>query len=488
MFYDVKKVMRFSEESIVLKLLRRGDVLYFLHKEFVENDLQMVTESELVKHWVGFQQYYFPDKPLQEGQRGVDSWVENHWVYRFRDNEMGGIAMCRLLPDTQRAFQLYEELDASNDINTAVPVDSYFGQIVSCLRDIENLNSNDMERQIASLDASINEYSRKIADIEEKKMILLNGGTLHVDEREMVNKFAMVMKFLKMLPTDCLQISENIRILRAKLYHRIYNDELSQGKALDEWAYGDKRIRESLQGRTFLRFFEYVSDNEQCAWMLDTLRLCAHYKYIDKIAEHEKPWVILRNVFSLTSKAHEERNRIYSMYQDNLRSTNFESNKTMRKLLKGLLAKIRKNKEAGVGNIEKLAMYDCMQLPYLPGVVSGSALDDSNVSRIEVVEHQDILIKPLELDASVDLGVLYQNIRNMLGNVNHVRYSDVLMKFPILKEQGVETLLAYLTLADYKIDRADGHITVVIENSVHGVKEEFVLDDVEFTRRDENVG
>ena len=159
MFYDLKNVRKFSDDSVVLKLLRRGDILYFLHKEFVENDVQMLSESELAKHWEGFQQHYFPDRSVQEGQRAVDSWVDNHWVYRFRDNEMGGIAMCRLLPDTQRAFQLYEELDTSNDINTAVPVDSYFGQIVSCLRDIENMNSNDIDRQIASLDASIEEYT-----------------------------------------------------------------------------------------------------------------------------------------------------------------------------------------------------------------------------------------------------------------------------------------------------------------------------------------
>ena len=488
MFYDLKNVRKFSDDSVVLKLLRRGDILYFLHKEFVENDVQMLSESELAKHWEGFQQHYFPDRSVQEGQRAVDSWVDNHWVYRFRDNEMGGIAMCRLLPDTQRAFQLYEELDTSNDINTAVPVDSYFGQIVSCLRDIENMNSNDIDRQIASLDASIEEYTKKIADIEEKKDILLKGGTLHVDEREMVNKFAMLMKFLKALPTDCLQISENIRNLRAELYHRIYNDELSQGKALDEWTQGDKRIRESLQGRTFLRFFEYVSGGEQCRWMLETLNRCPRYEYIGKIAEREKPGDILRNVFNLTTKAHEEKNRIYSMYQDNLHSSNFESNKTMRKLLKGLLCKIRKNKEEGTGNTGKLIVFNDMKLPYLPGIVSESALDDNNVSHIEVTEHQDIFIKPLELDVSVDYGVLHQNIRTMLGDGNRIRYSDVLKKYPIFKEQGVETLLAYLTLAEYKVDRADGHITVTIENSIHGVKEEFILDDVEFTRRDEDAG
>ena len=120
--------------------------------------------------------------------------------------------------------------------------------------------------------------------------------------------------------------------------------------------------------------------------------------------------------------------------------------------------------------------------------MSESALDDNNVSHIEVTEHQDIFIKPLELDASVDYGVLHQNIRTMLGDGNRIRYSDVLKKYPIFKEQGVETLLAYLTLAEYKVDRADGHITVTIENSIHGVKEEFILDDVEFTRRDEDAG
>lgn len=485
MFYDVKKVMKFSDESVVLKLLRRGDILYFLHKEFAENDMQVIPENELAKHWEGFQQLYFPDKPVQEGQRGVDSWVDNHWVYRFRDNEMGGIAVCRLLPDTQRAFQMYEELDTSNDINTAVPVDSYFGQIISCLRDIENMNSNDTERQIASLDASIEDYTKRIADIEEKKDILLKGGTLHVDEREMVNKFALLMKLLKTLPTDCLQISENIRNLRAELYHRIYNDELSQGKALDEWTQGDRRIRESLQGRTFLRFFEYISDGEQCRWMLETLNRCPRYEYIGKMAEREKPGDILRNVFNLTAKAHEEKNRIYSMYQDNLRTSNFESNKTMRKLLKGLLGKIRKNKEDGINTTGKITMFDGMQLPYLPGSVSESALDDSNVSHIEVMEQQDILTKPLESDSSVDFAALRRNIRTMLGDGNHVRYSDILRKYPILKEQGVETLLAYLTLPDYKIDRSDGQIAVTIENSIHGVKEEFVLDDVDFARRDE---
>lgn len=72
MFYDFKKVRKFLDDSIVLKLMRRGDVLCFLHREFVENDVSIISESELAKHWEGYQQKFSLTRPFRTGN---EAWI-----------------------------------------------------------------------------------------------------------------------------------------------------------------------------------------------------------------------------------------------------------------------------------------------------------------------------------------------------------------------------------------------------------------------------
>ena len=84
MSYSFEEFNAISKNSNVLKLLNKSEVLYFFRREFIDTNLEVVPEVELIRHWTSYQSKFL-ETTVKSADEYINEWIGQFWLERSRD-------------------------------------------------------------------------------------------------------------------------------------------------------------------------------------------------------------------------------------------------------------------------------------------------------------------------------------------------------------------------------------------------------------------
>lgn len=492
MSYSFEEFNAISKNSNVLKLLNKSEVLYFFRREFIDTNLEVVPEVELIRHWTSYQSKFL-ETTVKSADEYINEWIGQFWLERSRD-PVDGVSKCKLLPEARKAINIMDDLMVGRmDVNQAVIAASAFETIMEKVDLIVGTNRKTVEEQNAYFDSQIERLRIELKKLQGKKAILKRGGTVEImGPAKTKEQFLMVIRLLKGLPVDVSVIARNLHDLYVRLYDRIQNDESTKGEIMDAWIEGRTEIEQTMQGQTFKTFFEFISDDDRVRKLIEDLRSLQKNPYLHEEAKKEKPWILLRGVRESARNAHDEIDRIYKLFTSYLASASFEQDREIRKLLSKILSlQMELKNDTDISNVrlELAGTKEIIGKPLLPFSHIAAPLDiqpNMEESFIQpVVETEgDAFSVPELVDDSANVFQLRNNLMEMTNNGKSVLLSDVIKKYPFGKAGGAEDILTYLSLKDFITYSIEGQeVCLDLHNGYHNVMERFSFDDVDISRR-----
>ncbi len=489
MEYNLNKIKIFATQSPVLKLLKNPDVLFFLHKEFIENRKDAIPEKELAEHWGFFRQ----SKPENDGKTNSDNlsiiqnWYKEDclWVYKKRD-PIANISKYEITQYTQQAFQIYESLNRESNKDFATPVDVYIDQMFNILQKLHDSNDPNIKNRIKSYDNQIKTHQEEIRKLQGKRKALLQGEKIEeITKDEAISLFSNIICLLNKLPTDSMLIANNLHDLNLQLKQEVQDDEKTIQEIWNDWGDGRKEIDESPEGKTFTRFMDFLFDDNKRRWMIGELKNCQNYKHIGTLAKRERPWLILEQVYKYIQKANKEISNIYLAFSEYINAADFEDNRGMRQLLREIRELLQQIKQTKGAKLPRLTTWEKPIRPEtqikIP-IIEFANQNHQSILRIsETKQRETVKIN----DYFVDEKKIKENIESCLDKGNN-KLSQIIKEFPLAKTLKVEEVVEYLSTTGYKKKPVEENIEFYSRNRVHNVLEKFSLKDIEFERIDKN--
>jgi len=415
-------------------------VASFLHRVFVEPNVRVMRESDLVealedelfklRQQLG--DHVFP----KSGLSYLNDWAssEKAWIRKFY--QLGSDEpYFDLTPSTEKAILWLATLADRSFVGT----ESRLLTLFDLLKQMTEGSETDPEKRL-------DELLRQRAQLDEEIARTRAGDFALIDGTALKDRFQQFVQLSRELLTDFREVEQNFRVLDRNVRERIALWEGSKGMLLEQIIGEQDAIGNSDQGKSFRAFWDFLMSSTRQEELSSRLNKVLALAPIASL----KPDARTRRVHYDWLEAGEHTQRTVAQLSQQLRrfldDQAWLENRRIMDILRGIEAKalaVRDHApgdgfhEIAVSSVDiDLPMERPLYKPTLKPTLSDFVSDVSDL---------DIDATALYDQVVVDRARLHANIRLALSAGGQITLSDLLKRYPL--QYGLAELLVYLQIA-----------------------------------------
>lgn len=291
-------------KSGLLKLLNSDrSVIVFLHKVFVEDGRESISESELVKLWEMFQLVHLGFQSTGDNLSCVKSWLDER--HMWLENMVGddGVVYYQLSFIAENAFNVYEMVTDSSSSYRSLGTESSYSHMVAAVRDLARRMDMNRNHQIQYHKERIRYHTKMLQNLQA-------GGEIEVvDKADFIKNLQFIINILRQNPADFRALASVYRNFFQEMIDYIYQAVPGKGTLLDYFTKRSAEIDEDLVGKIYRSFIEISFDgsNEE---IFKALRLFERSSFYSEEMFPDRPTILFSKLRMTVSIVNDEIKKI----------------------------------------------------------------------------------------------------------------------------------------------------------------------------------
>ena len=425
------------QHSIGLKLLRSKNapmIFGFLYAQFKLSQRLSLPMPELVSQLENFLEDKSEEYPKAATAYLKDWADEEHRIIRIIRREQADLV--ELTADTERCITWLESLYQHQFVGT----ESRFLSMFDLLEQIVSKSTEDVATRVWQLE----QEKKKIqAEID---LILERNAVEAFSETQLRERFWQASDLAKGLLSDFAAIEENFRGIARTVQERQLEPDSRKGSLLGFVLDADQQLRDSMQGRSFYAFWNFLSSENKRTELRVLLEQVYALPVLRDVVDEQ---VVLKRIIRYLGDAGSKVVASNQRLAEQLRRLLDEQNLSERRRVRQLLLEI---KQLALYAPEEAFWLELdgdpeISLPLEKGLWEASTVQRLRIvpTTADVLDFSNPVFASLYQQFWVNEDQLGQQIAQLLESRSSCTLEDVLEVFPL--KQGLSEILGYLTLA-----------------------------------------
>lgn len=480
MEYTLEGIESFKNSPLLRLLKSDSAVLVFLHKIFVEEKKESISEPELVKRWEIFQLVQLRMAQIGDCRIQIKSWLDEKHMWLENRIEDDGVVYYSITPIVETAFNVFEMVTDNNSAHRSLSTESSYTHMVSAVRDLSRRMDTDRNRRIKYHKDQIRFHTKMLKQLQE-------GGEIEgVDKADFVKNLQFIINILQQNPADFRRLATLYRNFYQEMIDYIYKELPVKGTLLQYFAERSDEIDSDVVGRIYRSFIEISFDgnNDEIDKALRQFEESPHYS---KELFPERPVVLFSKLRMTVRIVNDEIKKIIKNIHAYCSSHDVKKDQEIRDAIFNALAVLEKycyEKDMPV-LVHRSPRYKFI----CPLSNTLSFEENKRGGGIRISSGGESKLRPeapaLEVNF-IDSEKLRNNLKSMTKDGKKVLLSELVTAFPPIK--GIQEVFAYFTfIEDFKFKVLYGNafkFDFVMSDT--NSKYQDLTYDVEFERRSDS--
>jgi len=265
-FFSYEHLKTFLVSSAVVRLLKKENaalIISFLFREFKQtNNFSSISKNyDLVRRLSEFLYEINEVEEMAEAEEKaknyIEEWSNNGIILQYPSNTTDE-KLHELTPTTEKAILIVESLKPREFVG----MESRFSDILNRLNNVVRESTTEPEQKIQELEQEKQKIQEKIDKIK-------NGEKIEtLTEIQLLERYNEIVNNTKELLSDFREVEQNFKKIAKEIYNQQidnFNKErkILKGKILEFVLDESYKLKESLQGKSFYAFWNYLAQSSE---------------------------------------------------------------------------------------------------------------------------------------------------------------------------------------------------------------------------------